>query len=217
MSALVLAMLAALTFPAADASNPIIAADPGVGSRVSAVPSSLSVALKDPVSGPVVLTVEDPNGRIVSAPQSTMISTNVTTDLDPDLPRGTYTVTYRLQVEKGPEGGSFQFVYGSGGDPRGLSTWAGYSDIPEEVALPDDDENAALAEKGEDPNQPEPTPSATPVDGDEYLDPDETSAEAAAEEDSSLPGWVLPLVGLLVLAGVGGAVVVARRRRAGTE
>lgn len=166
------------------------------------------------VTGPAVVTVKDPSGRVVSEGQTTLLSTNIAVDLKPGLARGVYTVTYRIEGSKtkGPEGGVFQFAYGSG-SPRGtISTWSGYKAIPKEARLPDDAKRqAAFEAASRDDDQPSANPSAS--DATEGADPS-TSADATdTPENSGGSVWWWIIAALAI--GGGAAGFVAYRRRGG--
>ncbi|MCW2799263.1 MAG: CopC protein [Aeromicrobium sp.] len=195
-------------------SNPPIATVPAVGSQISAEPSSVTLAMRTAVTGPAVVTVKDGSGRVVSEGSTTLLSTNIAVDLKTGLAKGVYTVTYRIDggPTTGPEGGVFQFAYGSGTPTWKISTWSGYKNIPKETRLPDDAKReaafeAAASGKG--------TPSATPT----TSDTNQTSADptkTSDETDSGGHAWLWFVVIALALVGGGGAAYVASRRRAET-
>ena len=187
----------------AEPDNHPIAAVPAIGSRVSAAPSSVTVAMKKPVSSPVALVVRDPSGKIVSAERATFASTNVATDLEYGLKPGVYTVTYRLQSAKGPEGGSFQFAYGSGTPRKGFTTWASAAEIPSDVKLPSDKDTPSAT-----PTTPSPTPSV-----DSSADPGNT-ADASKVDPDEAPGigwWPWLPLGVVLIGGAGAAWWRGRR------
>jgi len=194
-------------------SNPPIATVPAVGSRVSAEPSSVTLAMRAAVTGPVVVTVKDGSGRVVSEGTTTLVSTNIAVDLKTGLAQGVYTVTYRIEGSptKGPEGGVFQFAYGSGSPKKGISTWSGYKNIPKETRLPDDAKREAAFEAT---SHGKGTPSATPsTSGTDATNGDPTKASDEAK-NSAGHGWLWFVVIALAAAGGGAGAYVARRRRA---
>lgn len=207
MLAMVLSVLALVLVPSSDVSNPIIGAEPAIGSVVTDAPSSVTVALKQAVDGPVIIVVRGPNGKVVSAPQSSMLATNVATDLDYGLKPGLYSVTYRFEGKRGPEGGVFQFAYRSG-SPRGLSTWSGNKEVPKDVRLPSDAQSTTPGVKPTDP-----TPTALATD-DAAAAPDPAKTDAAADADSGgSRGWLLSGLGVVLLAIAGGTAIALRRRK----
>ncbi|MGZ8722512.1 MAG: hypothetical protein ACXWYG_00510, partial [Aeromicrobium sp.] len=65
------------TFAApAEARNNPIAASPAVHQTVSQAPASVTLAMKNPVKGPAVISVTGPGGTVVSQPSTTILSTN---------------------------------------------------------------------------------------------------------------------------------------------
>lgn len=94
--------------------------------------------------GVAKVLVLDAKGANVTAGPLVVEATNVTTQLEDDLPKGTYTVHYRVDGQDGqPRGGAFQFSYGAGSfsDPPDRS-WSGSANEP--VIL-----------RGDNPNGPE--------------------------------------------------------------
>ena len=219
MTCLVVAMMGAAP---ADRNTPI-AATPAVGSAVSQEPSSVTVVLLRPVDGPVKVTVTSQDGRVVSAPETTLLSTNIATDLTYGLAKGTYTVTYRIEGSRGPEGGTFQFAYGSGKPfQRDIKTWDGFAEIPDAVALKGDDEAAAAAAgEGDEPasdESPSPSPTPTPSATATASASSPSTAETAAETSESDTSWALWTgLAVLVLLGAGSAVYAVKRRQAGHD
>lgn len=200
--------------------NPPIATVPAVGSRVPAEPSSVTLAMREPVTGPAVVTVKDGSGRVVSEGTTTLVSTNIAVDLKTGLSRGIYTVTYRIEggKTKGPEGGVFQFAYGSGSPRKSISTWAGYKAIPKEARLPDDAKReAAFEAAGGGKDKPSATPSTPGVSGADATngaDPTDTADDTDQDNGSGGHAWLWMVVIGLALAGSGAAAYVAYRRRA---
>ncbi|MDQ3158045.1 MAG: copper resistance protein CopC [Actinomycetota bacterium] len=216
---LVVAALVSLTgvvgAPAEARNNPI-AASPAVRQTVAQAPSSVTLAMKNAVKGPAVISVTGPDGKVVSQPATTILSTNIAVDLNTGLAKGTYTVKYRIEGPDGPEGGTYQFAYGSGKfSVKGITTWGGYKEIPKPLRLKDDDKRAAAAASATPtPTPTEPTPTATaPTD-------DATEGAAATNDDSSLvssatehPLWLA--AGLAAIAGALLALFAWRKVRVG--
>jgi len=145
----------------AEAHNNPIAANPAVRKTVSQAPSSVTLAMKNAVKGPAVISVTGPDGRVVSEPHTTILATNIAVDLTHGLAKGTYTVKYRIEGPGGPEGGTYQFAYGSGSfSVKGIKTWGGYKEIPKPLRLKGDAEREAAAASAT-PTPTDKTPSAT--------------------------------------------------------
>lgn len=199
--------------PAQARNNPI-AASPAVRDTVPQAPASVTLAMKNAVKGPAVISVTGPDGKVVSEPSTTILSTNIAVDLATGLARGTYTVKYRIEGPDGPEGGTYQFAYGSGKfSVKGITTWGGYKEIPKPLRLKGDDKRAAAAASATPtPSSTEPTPTVT-------APTDRTTEGAASTDDNSLvssatehPLWLA--AGLAALVGVLLALFAWRKVRA---
>lgn len=198
--------------PAQARNNPV-AASPAVHQTVGQAPSSVTLAMKEPVKGPAVIKVTGPDGKVVSEPATTILATNIAVDLSVGLTRGTYTVKYRIEGPKGPEGGTYQFAYGSGTfSVKGIETWDGYKEIPKALRLKDDAEREKAAEETpatESPATSEPTDAVTPSDED---------TKNASDEGAITGRWIwfatAAAVGLLA---VGSAIFARRRSQAGDD
>jgi methionine-rich copper-binding protein CopC len=205
-------------FAGTGGANPPIATVPAVGSHVSAEPSSVTLAMRDAVTGPAVVTVKDGSGRVVSEGTTTLVSTNIAVDLKTGLAQGVYTVTYRIEggKTKGPEGGVFQFAYGSGSPKKNISTWSGYKEIPKETRLPDDAKReAAFEAAGGNKDKPSATPGASGTDSTNGADPTNTADDTHESDSSGGHAWLWVVLIGLALAGSGAAAYVAYRRRDG--
>ena len=212
---LVVAALVSITgafgAPAQARNNPI-AASPAVRDTVAQAPASVTLAMKNAVKGPAVISVTGPDGKLVSEPSTTILSTNIAVDLATGLAKGTYTVKYRIEGPDGPEGGTYQFAYGSGKfSVKGITTWGGYKEIPKPLRLKDDDKREAAAAASATPTPTEPTPMAT-------TPTDRATEGAASTDDNSLvssatenPLWLA--AGLAVLVSTIAALFAWRRVR----
>ncbi|MBB3328910.1 copper resistance CopC family protein [Microlunatus antarcticus] len=159
--ALLLALLLGGTFAAlpatpAHAVTPV-ASEPRDRQKVSQAPGAVTLAFSRDVDPSVAkVVVLGPNGENVTSGPLIVEGTNVTSQLREDLDRGTYTVHYRIDGKDGdPEGGAYQFAYGSGS----------FTDLPDKSWSGEDEEPAVLA--GTNPNgseQPDP-PSSTNTPG----------------------------------------------------
>lgn len=119
-----------------------VAAEPLVRQQVSRPPDAVTLAFARDVDPSVAkVVVLGPDGDNVTSGPLIVEGTNVTTRLRDDLGRGTYTVHYRVDGRGGrPEGGAYQFSYGSGK----------FTDLPDRSWSGEDDEPAVL--RGTDPN-----------------------------------------------------------------
>ncbi|GAA3564574.1 hypothetical protein GCM10022197_20310 [Microlunatus spumicola] len=134
------AALAALPAPA-EAVTPV-ASEPRSKQKVSQAPGAVTLAFERDVDPSVAkVVVIGPGGDNVTSGPLIVEGTNVTSQLTDDLERGTYTVHYRVDGRDGePEGGAYQFAYGSGS----------FTDLPDRSWSGEDDEPAVLA--GTNPN-----------------------------------------------------------------
>lgn len=144
-----LALLAVLLLGAVLAARPApahavepVAAEPYARQELSDPPGAVTLAFGrqvDPSAAKVI--VSGPDGRNVTSGPLIVEGTNVTSRLRDGLPRGTYTVHYRIDGSGGePEGGAYQFSYGGGR----------FTDLPDRSWSGDDEEPAVL--RGTDPN-----------------------------------------------------------------
>lgn len=199
--------------------NAPVAARPAVGETLDQAPSSVSMAMSRKVDGPAVVTVKDPSGKVVSEERTTQLATNVAVDLRYGLAEGVYTVTYRIEGSRGPEGGTYQFAYRTGSPRKDVRTWNGYRDIPRSVSLPDDDEREQefLESGGEKDEDDAPSTSTTETPGPDAgtdVSDDASPANDTTDDGGSAWPWVVGVVVLLGL-GAGVAALVRRPRPAG--
>lgn len=195
------------TAVAAVADNDVVITRPLAGERLDARPDAVTVVLTEPFQGTARLAVQADDGTTVSIEPAKVVSTNIAVQLPPDLAPGVYTVTFRTDTGRGPEGGRYQFAYQSSSPMTidGVSRWRDYENIPEIVAEPGD----AAAADGSRTNESESTP-ATPS-----ADPSGTAdTPAATESPSGSAGatWWWPVIGAVVLV-LGGVWFVWARRR----
>ena len=129
-----------------------IAAEPRDRQKVSEAPGAVTLAFSREVDPSVAkVVVLGPDGENVTSGTLIVEGTNVTTQLREGLDKGTYTVHYRIDGRNGdPEGGAYQFAYGSGS----------FTDLPDRSWSGEDKEPAVLA--GTNPNGSEaPDPPST--------------------------------------------------------
>lgn len=175
-SLLPLVMLAALLLGGTLATLPLqahavtpVASEPRDRQKVSQAPGAVTLAFSRDVDPSVAkIVVLGPDGENVTSGTLIVEGTNVTTQLRDGLDKGTYTVHYRVDGRNGdPEGGAYQFAYGSGS----------FTDLPDKSWSGEDDEPAVLA--GTNPNgseAPDPPSTATNTPG------IEVTSQAASSE-----------------------------------
>lgn len=222
LAALVLALVAGslVAVPAHAADDLLVSSDPYEHQELSDPPSGVVLAFDrkvDAAAAQIVVTNSD--GASVNINSLMVEGTNVTAQVKPNLPKGTYTVHYQVNRSDGQvEGGAFQFSYGSGTwttlkDRR----WSGNTAQPTVIASAQPDPATATSSASASTSA-----STEPSSGAEPTTPDASaSASASAMPDSGATsgsgatGWLIG-GGVVVLAAVaGGAVLVARRRGAG--
>jgi methionine-rich copper-binding protein CopC len=153
--ALLVALLlggALATVPAQAHAVTPVASEPRARQKVSQPPGAVTLAFSRQVDPSVAkVVVLGPDGKNVTSGPLIVEGTNVTSQLNADLDRGTYTVHYRVDGRGGePEGGAYQFSYGSGS----------FTDLPDKSWSGEDDEPAVL--RGTNPNGSEaPDPPST--------------------------------------------------------
>ncbi|MGI3784521.1 MAG: copper resistance CopC family protein [Janthinobacterium lividum] len=135
-----------------------VASEPRARQKVSQAPGAVTLAFSREVDPSVAkVVVLGPDGKNVTSGPLIVEGTNVTSQLREDLDRGTYTVHYRVDGRNGdPEGGAYQFAYGSGS----------FTDLPDRSWSGEDEEPAVLA--GTNPNgseAPDPPSTATNTPG----------------------------------------------------
>jgi methionine-rich copper-binding protein CopC len=137
--------------PASAAAGGLLTSNPSSKQDLDTAPGAVTLVFDGKVDDRVAkVLVLDAKGTNVTAGPLIVEATNVTTQLEDDLPKGTYTVHYRVDGKGGePRGGAFQFSLGGGtfSDPADES-WSGSAQEP-----------AIL--RGDDPNGPEVSDPAT--------------------------------------------------------
>lgn len=188
--------------PAHAATGGLLTSDPGGGEQLDRAPGWVNLAFDHTVDDRVAkVLVLDAKGDNVTAGPLIVEATNVTTQLEDGLAKGTYTVHYRVDGQDGePRGGAFQFSYGTGtfSDPPDRS-WSGGSNEPvilrgdnpngpEESGPPETGSPSVEVTSSEKPDRASQVPTATtdPNDPDDPDDPDDpASSRAGAAEDPS--------------------------------
>ncbi|MGA8851625.1 MAG: copper resistance protein CopC [Aeromicrobium sp.] len=217
LAALALAVLALLVASPAVAADPApLAMEPRVREELARPPSAVTMAFAwKIIPDSARIYVLDANGKSVTSGPPTVDTTNMTSQLEFDLPRGTYSVYYRANDRSNVLiGGAYQFSVGKGTWTKldSPATWSGSPDQPSIFA-------------GNNPNRPsaddEPAPTTTESPGVEIvtedgtvLRPDQVSDDATGEaSDSGLPWWWIAGGAVVAAVGVATALVVRRRSR----
>ena len=230
-----LAMLAGTWSPAYAVAP--VASEPSAGQQLADQPGAVTLAFDRDVDPSVAkVVVSGPDGRNVTSGPLIIEGTNVTSQLQAGIERGTYTVHYRIDRADGePEGGAFQFSYGDGrfSTPPDAS-WSGAAAEPAVLR----GTNPNTSDEPEPPSDaPVPTPGIEVTEEGASDDPDPPATEPPAsvpappeptDETASLPpstatatpgddgggAWAIVTV-LAVAAAVGGGLGVWRSRRRG--
>ncbi|MFL6064862.1 MAG: copper resistance protein CopC [Friedmanniella sp.] len=224
--------LAATVAPAAHAAdNELVATEPGIRAELDRPPGFVTMAFSEPVDPSLAkMLVLDARGANVTTGELIVEGTNMSSQLVDGLPRGTYTVSYRLARSDGePQGGTFQFSYGSGTFTAAADrTWSGSRQQPEVLKNPDPNAvspsptRTSASSPHPTPTRPSrPGPSAAPSSS-------EPSSSSPLPTATGTPGGASPGGGatpLLVFAGAlalallaaAGGTVLTRRGRDGSD
>jgi methionine-rich copper-binding protein CopC len=199
---------------AAHAAGVIVVSDPEEHAELTRAPGWVSMVFTTEVDPELAkLVVLNSAGENVTVDAIIVEGTQITTQLRSGLPKGTYTVLYRVGDSKGePVGGSYQFAYGKGDwSPDAKSTWKGEANQPPVIADPNPNPTGVATGA--------PTTSATPS-----VEPTASSTDTAAPQPtgtatpapapatggSDLWLWGGLLVAILVVAA--GSFLLIRRR-----
>ena len=214
--------------PAHAAAGGLLTSDPQERSQLDDAPGAVTLAFDGNVDEKVAkVLVLDAKGKNVTAGPLIVENTNVTTQLQDGLAKGTYTVHYRVDGKGGePRGGAFQFSLGSGSftDPADKS-WSGTAQEPE--ILRGDDPNGPERSDAPDTSSPgvevtssdkpdRSTKAPPPATDTETEDPDPSSSDTAGSDDpsaqtaSAVPsdsgvGRAFLIGGIVLLLALGGA------------
>jgi methionine-rich copper-binding protein CopC len=160
--------------PATAAEELLAASDPYKHQQLTDPPSGVVLAFEREVDASAAqIVVTNSAGRSVNINSLIVEGTNVTAQVKPNLPKGTYTVHYQVNRKDGQvEGGAFQFSYGKGvwtnlPDER----WSGNSAQPTVIASAEPDPVTETPVASETPSPtasatasaPTPTETATPA------------------------------------------------------
>ncbi len=238
---LVLAVVALFTLGVgpARAADLLVDSAPRAKAELSDPPGWVTLVFRRQVDRSVAkMVVTNADGTNVAVNALIVEGTNVTTQLQSGLPKGTYTVHYRINRPDGqPEGGAFQFAYGRGSWTKlPDASWSGSANEPDILSNPNP--RAVTKAPEQEPTEvrppieieqsdgttvtpvvPTPTPTAieptpTPVvsDGVTLTPTAEPQPAGQTSSDSSWLPWVLG-GGLVAGAAAGGAWLVNRRKQ----
>jgi methionine-rich copper-binding protein CopC len=234
--------------PAQAAAGGLTASDPEVRQELDHAPGWVTLAFDGKVDDRIAkVLVLDAKGGNVTAGPLIVEDTNVATQLEDGLPKGTYTVHYRVNGKGGePRGGAFQFSYGGGSfsDPADAS-WSGRANEPEVLRGndPNGPEQPGPAEtespgvevtSSEKPDRSTQVPAPTKSDPDDPDDPgepdvtDDPTAGTSSDDPSAATASAVPsddgvgtaflVGGVVLLLGVAGAAyAVYRNSKRGTH
>lgn len=213
VGAALLMTVAAVPTPAAAVDDYLVLSSPQRHAETDLKPGWVTLVFRTKANAELAkILVLDSAGRNVTTGALIVEDTNVTTQLDFDLPKGTYTVLYRTSGEDGRvRGGSFQFAYGKGKwTNEQKEVWIGEAEEPPVLSNPDPNATGT------------PTVAPTPT-----VTPSESATSRPVETPSGVPtaspppvsggntaaiGWVIG-GGVLLVAAAGTGLWYARRRR----
>lgn len=226
LSALALVTAAAWSAaPPASAATDLVTSDPVARQELDTAPDGVSLSFEHVIDdGTAKILVLNSSGEHVGIGDVEYWGSTISMQLASGLPRGTYTITYRILDSAGvPEGGALQFSIGPGQwtDPLPDAEWHGESEQPPGLGNPDPYETGAPSPENTD--QPEveeipglatPTPTAPETSGEPtpaQTTPGETAAPQAPGTTNDWWPWAAG--GVLVLATGGLGLWLATRNR----
>lgn len=217
VGAALLMSVAAVPTPAAAVDDYLVLSSPQRHAETDLKPGWVTLVFRTKANAELAkILVLDSGGRNVTTGALIVEDTNVTTQLEFDLPKGTYTVLYRTSGEDGRvRGGSFQFAYGKGRwTNEQKEVWIGEAEEPPVLTNPDP--NATGAPTATPTPTVEPSASATPS---APVTPPTGSASASPApvpgDSSGAIGWIIG-GGVLLLGAAGAGGWYAWRRRTQT-
>ena len=225
--------------PAHAAAGGLLTSAPEGRQQLDQAPGWVTLAFDGKVDKSLAkVLVLDAKGTNVTSGPLIVEDSNVTTQLEDGLAKGTYTVHYRVDGKGGePRGGAFQFSYGGGtfSDPADKS-WSGSGQEPEilrgdnpngpEVSEGPDTETPGVEVTSSDkPTRPTEVPPATTNDP---ADPSSSATQASLDPSQSQTASAVPsrsgvgtafLVGgiVLLLAVAGAAFAWYRSNKQGSH
>ena len=198
----------------------LVGSDPQPQQELNETPGWVTLAFRTKANAKLAkILVLDAGGKNVTTGALIVEGTNVTSQLQFDLPQGTYSVYYRTSNGDGqPRGGAFQFAYGKGQwTPLDKEVWVGEAEQPPIMTNPDP--NATETGTAAPTTNPTDNPSGGPTDASPQPSapsPSGTAGPTQPGSDSANPtGWLIA-AGVVVVGLLGGAAILyVRRNRAG--
>lgn len=199
----------------------LVASNPAAREELSQQPGWVTLAFDDRVRKEAAkVLVVDAGGKNVATGDLVYMGSSLMVQLVDNLPKGTYTVKYRVNRSDGePEGGAFQFAYGKGHWTSVDRTWTGTAEQPPEMANPDPYATGAETTPTAVPSEPEvetqtPTPSSAAPTAEPTLSPT-PEASPAPGPDAGGALWPWLAGGVVLLGGIGAAAWFVLRGRRG--
>ena len=199
----------------------LVGSDPQPHQELNETPGWVTLAFRTKANAKLAkILVLNSAGKNVTTGALIVEGTNVTTQLEFELPKDTYSVYYRTSSGSDePRGGAFQFAYGKGNwTPLDKEVWVGEEEQPPILSNPDPNATepsspagteSASASPSEAPTEAtaEPSGTAAPTDG-----ASSTGQPSSGETGQSGPAWWLIGAGVVVAGLLAGAVVLFVRR-----
>lgn len=207
--------VAAAPMPAEAVDDYLVASDPARHQELKETPGWVTLAFQSKANAKLAkIIVLNSAGTNVTTGPLIVEGTNVTSQLNFNLPKDTYTVLYRTSGSDGRiRGGSFQFAYGKGTwTSEQQESWIGEAEQPTILASSDPTGTATAAPSpSASGTVPSPSGSATAT-GPAFS---EAPAPGSSQGSSGVIGWLIGGgVLLLAAAGVGGWWGWRKARRA---
>ncbi len=204
---LLTAGLLALGAGPAAAHNTLISTDPADGSTVPTAPDAVTLTFNEPaIALGTQIQVTGPDGSELAAGEPQLADTSVVQPLVDDRPAGAYQVVWRVTSADGhPIEGEFSFE---------ATDAAGSDDV--EAPPADDPITGPDDEPGDGTTSPEPDAEAPGTDDTtaDEVSGEEAQADATDEsDDGGLPGWLVPVGIVALVAAITAAITLAVRAR----
>lgn len=205
----------------AHADDFLIGSDPQPKQELKETPGWVTLAFRSKSTAKLAkIVVLDAGGKNVTSGALIVEGTNVTTQLQFNLPRGTYSVYYRTSDSAGkPRGGAFQFAYGQGRwTALDKEVWVGEAEEPPIIKNPDP--NSSMPGRATESPTVEPTGTPTkkatakPSGSATAIESTSATATPSSEGGTSPTGWLIG-AGVTVAALLAAAAVLFVRRNRG--
>ncbi len=203
--------------PSAQAASPLTASNPAPREELRDQPGWVTLAFSRTVKKSVVkVLVIGADGRNKVVGDLIYSGSSIMVQLDNALPKGTYTVKYQINRPDGqPEGGAYQFAYGTGDWTQVTGSWSGTAEQPPEMANPDPMATTPVETASVTPSpivveESTPTSTVTPVGTATPTAPD-TPGPAPLPDNGPL--WIGLSAGVVVVLAAVGWFLVRRRRK----